>query len=73
MPKKTLKDQGYPDDPRYDNYLVFDVVPEPAFDDYLWDYKKLQEKPGGRLSACPFTVRMDRVLDLAISKRVESR
>jgi hypothetical protein len=67
LSKDALKRKGYPGEPGGDFYLVFDVEQAGEFDSFSWDYTKLPNRPGGRLSAAPFAVALDAVLAAARS------
>ena len=62
MSKSALKKKGYPGEPTYDFYLVYDVKTTDEFDGYKWDYSKIPEKPEGRLSGWPFSITLYKLM-----------
>lgn len=63
---EKLTKMGYPSKPSQPFYLVYDVVPDPAFKEYKWDYKKLPGRLLNRHSAIPQTVTLDELMSVAV-------
>lgn len=63
---EKLTKMSYPSKPSQPFYLVYDVVPDPAFKDYKWDYKKLPRRLLNRYSAIPQTVTLDELMSVAV-------
>jgi predicted component of viral defense system (DUF524 family) len=73
---EDLKSKGYPGSASGDIYAIFEVVPDPVFNDQKWDGRKLQEvmtafesrrkyrelKALGRLSALPRVLSLQELL-----------
>lgn len=66
MSKDALEKAGYPGKPGGDFYLVFDVERADEFDALTWNYSKLRDRLGGRLSGWPYAVRLDSILVTAL-------
>lgn len=60
--KEALKKRDYPGEPRQDHYLIFDIEPAAEFNDFEWDYQKLENRQGNRKSAWPYSVSLAELL-----------
>lgn len=60
--KDALKKKKYPGEPRQDHYLIFDIEPTDEFNDFEWDYPKLENRQENRKSAWPYSVTLAELL-----------
>jgi hypothetical protein len=60
--KDALKKKKYPGEPRQDHYLVFDIEPADEFNDFEWDYPKLESRQENRKSAWPYSLTLAELL-----------
>lgn len=62
MSRGALIKSEYPEVPRFDNYLVFDVEPASEYESFEWDYQKLQSRQKNRKSAWPYWITLSELL-----------
>jgi len=60
--KDALKKRKYPGEPRQDHYLIFNIEPADEFDEFDWDYQKLENRQENRKSAWPYSVTLSELL-----------
>lgn len=60
--KDALKKKKYPGEPRQDHYLIFDIEPAEEFNDFEWDYQKLENRQENRKSAWPYSLTLAELL-----------
>jgi predicted component of viral defense system (DUF524 family) len=60
--KDALKKKKYPGEPRQDHYLIFDIEPAEEFNDFEWDYPKLENRQENRKSAWPYSLTLAELL-----------
>jgi len=60
--KGALKKKKYPGEPQQDHYLIFDIEPAEEFNDFEWDYPKLENRQENRKSAWPYSITLAELL-----------
>jgi hypothetical protein len=62
---RELRRKGYPSETDMEAiYAVFDVEPDPFYNDWHWDFARLVGRRGGFRSPQPFAVRLIDVLNI---------
>lgn len=62
--KDALIKKGYPHQPKHDHYLISGVEPAAEFQDFKWDYTKLESRQEGRKSAWPYHVSLAELMSV---------